>query len=326
MPFIISRRTILCAMAGGAAGSLLGPRAARAAITGKAVYPVAVPLYAPQFVAFTQGFFKDEGLDVELISSGSGTNMRDLIASGQADVGIGDVSHALQLTNRGRPAKVLSAIDRRSVLVVIVSSDAHASGLTSIDQLATWKRRDGGKPVIGVSSIGGTAYVWSTFAFEQAKLDQAVSFIALGRTDTMLGALRSRQIDALVGSPAMLADADKRGWGRLLFDIGDKGNWDRVFGGDVPITGNLANASLIERDRQRVQAYTNALYRAALWMDSHSVEDVYAAVEQYVGKTSPEANLIELKSGKETLNVSGVIEEAAYQAASARCRVRSYTN
>ncbi|MGQ0682538.1 ABC transporter substrate-binding protein [Bradyrhizobium sp.] len=313
MTQLISRRALLCVAAGGAAGNLLGLSKARAALGGSAVYPVALPGYAPQFVAMTQGFFRDEGLDVQLIPAGSGVKMRDILASGQADIGIGDVTHVLQLTNRKRPARILSSIERRNVSVIMVGIELHTKGLTSIDQLATWKRADGGKPLVGVSSIGGTSYVWSSFFFEQLQLDQAVTFIAAGETDTMLGALKTKQIDLLVGSRSMLAEAEKRGWGRLLFDMGDKAVWDRIVGGDVPILTNFALASLIERDRPRAQSYTTALYRAARWIEAHSAEEVYDAIEQYVGSTSREANVIELLASKEALNAPGLINEEDFK-------------
>lgn len=263
MTHVMSRRALLCIAAGAAAGSISTGCLARAAISATAIYPVALPVYAQQFVAMTQGFFMDEGLDVQLIPAGSGVKMRDIVASGQGDVGIGDVTHALQLTNRKRPAKMLNAIDKRNSSVIIVGTEAHAKGLTRIEQLATWQRQDGAKPLVGVSSIGGTSYVWSSFILEKFKLDQAVTFIGVGETDTMLGALKSKQIDLLVGGRSMLAEAENRGWGKLLFDMGEKTNWDKVVGGDVPITANFALASTITRDRPRIQSFTNSLYRGA---------------------------------------------------------------
>ncbi len=309
MAYLMSRRALLCVAAGGVTASLFKANGVRAATSATAIYPVALPVYAQQFVAMTQGFFKDEGLDVQLIPAGSGVKMRDIVASGQGDVGIGDVTHALQLTNRKRPAKMLNAIDKRNSSVIIVGTDAQAKGLTGIEQLATWKRPDGGKPLVGVSSIGGTSYVWSSFVFEKFKLDQAVTFIGVGETDTMLGALKSKQIDLLVGGRSMLAEAENRGWGKLMFDMGDKANWDKVVGGDVPITANFALAATITKDRPRIQSFTNALYRAARWIDTHPVEDLYGAIEQYVGSTSREANLIELRASKAAENVSGIITE-----------------
>ena len=313
MAHVMSRRTLLCVAAGGAAGGLFNVRSAGAAINMSSVYPVALPVYAQQFVAMTQGFFRDEGLDVQLIPAGSGVKMRDIVASGQGDVGIGDVTHALQLTNRKRPAKMLNAIDRRNSSVIIVGTEAHAKGLTSMEQLASWKRPDGSKPLVGVSSIGGTSYVWSSFFFEKFKLDQAVTFIGVGETDTMLGALKSKQIDLLVGGRSMLAESQNRGWGKLLFDMGDKANWDKTVGGDVPITANFALASTIAKDRPRMQSFTNALYRGARWIETHSVEDLYGAIERYVGSTSREANLIELRASKDAENPSGVITDDAFK-------------
>jgi NitT/TauT family transport system substrate-binding protein len=239
--------------------------------------------------------------------------MRDIVAAGQADIGIGDVTHPLQLTNRKRPAMILSTVDIRNGSVMTVTNDAFASGLTSIDKLATWKRPDGSKPLVGLSSIGGTSYVWSSFFLEKMKLDHAITYVGVGETDTMLGALKSKQIDVLVGSHSMLSEAKARGWGQLLFDMGEKKNWDATVGGDVPVTANFALASLIQKDRPRVQSYTNALLRASHWMRDHSVDEVYGAVEQYVGATSRAANLIEIHTGKDLLNVSGTMDEDTFK-------------
>jgi NitT/TauT family transport system substrate-binding protein len=310
MVHAISRRTMLCVTAGGALGSITG---ARAASNGTAAYPVALPLYAQQFVAMTQGFFKDEGLDVQLVPAGSGVKMRDIVAAGQADMGIGDVTHPLQLTNRRRPAKILSTVDVRNGSVMMVTNDAHATGLTGIEKLATWKRPDGTKPLVGLSSIGGTSYVWSSFFFERLKLDQAITYVGVGETDTMLGALKSKQIDVLVGSSSMLSEAKARGWGQLLFDLGDPKNWDATVGGAVPVTANFALASLVQKDRPRVQHYTNALLRASYWIRDRPVDDIYNAVEQFVGATSRDASLIELRTGKELLNVTGRLDEETFK-------------
>jgi NitT/TauT family transport system substrate-binding protein len=312
MANLISRRQLICVTAGGLAGSLLASTSARAA-SGSAVYPVALPLYAPQFVAFTQGFFRQEGLDVQLVQAGSGVKMRDIVAAGQGDIGIGDVAHPLQLTNRKRPAKILSAVDLRNASTFTVSASAHASGLTDLKSLATWKRADGGKPLIGVSSIGGTAYLWSTFILEQMKLDQSVTFIPVGEADTMLGSLKSKQIDVLVASRSLTAESEKHGWGQMLFDMADHDAWASIIGGDVPVTANFALQSLLSTDPAKVQSYTNALFRATRWMHDHSTDEVYGAIEQYVGSASRESNLIELDVGRKLLNVQGLIDEATYQ-------------
>ena len=47
------------------------------------------------------GFFKEAGLDCKLVQGGSGVETRDIIASSQGDIGIGYITHRMQLSNHG---------------------------------------------------------------------------------------------------------------------------------------------------------------------------------------------------------------------------------
>ena len=44
--------------------------------------------YAPQYVAISQGFFADEGLDVVLSNGGGADKVMTAVVSGQADIGL----------------------------------------------------------------------------------------------------------------------------------------------------------------------------------------------------------------------------------------------
>ena len=83
---------------------------------GRVIYPVAVPVYQTQFVADRIGYFKEAGLDCKLIQGGSGVKTREIIASSQGDIGIGDITHPMQLSNHGRDGRVLMPVDTRSQL------------------------------------------------------------------------------------------------------------------------------------------------------------------------------------------------------------------
>ena len=108
-----TRRSALTIIAGGSASMAAG-RAWAEDKTGRVIYPVAVPVYQTHFVADRAGFFKDAGLDCKLIQGGSGVKTREIIASSQADVGIGDITHPMQLSNHGRNGRVLMPVDTRS--------------------------------------------------------------------------------------------------------------------------------------------------------------------------------------------------------------------
>src|SRR5581483_397249 len=93
----------LTIITGGAA--LYGRRVQAADNTGRVIYPVAVPIYQTQFVARRMGFFKEVGLDCKLVQGGSGVKTREIIASSQGDIGIGDIS------NHGRAGRVVMPVE-----------------------------------------------------------------------------------------------------------------------------------------------------------------------------------------------------------------------
>src|SRR5580704_9364033 len=108
----VTRRSAFTIIAGGAA---MASRDTWAADTsGRVIYPVAVPIYQSQFVADRAGFFREAGLDCKLVQGGSGVKTREIIASSQGDVGLGDVTHPMQLSNHGRNGRILLPTDTRS--------------------------------------------------------------------------------------------------------------------------------------------------------------------------------------------------------------------
>jgi len=64
--------------------------------------------------------FKEAGLDCRLIQGGSGVKTREIIASSQGDIGIGDITHPMQLSNHGRAGRVLMPVDTRSASVIFI--------------------------------------------------------------------------------------------------------------------------------------------------------------------------------------------------------------
>ena len=193
-----TRRSALTVIACGGASMAAG-RAWAEDKTGRVIYPVAVPIYQTQFVADRIGFFKEAGLDCKLLQGGSGVKTREIIASSQGDIGIGDITHPMQLSNHGRNGRVLMPVDTRSSAVMfIIRKDLKDQGITTLEELTAWKRPDGRKPIISVSSLGGTNHVWASYYMETMGLDQKVTWIGTGNVDTMLGSLKTKQVDVLI--------------------------------------------------------------------------------------------------------------------------------
>jgi NitT/TauT family transport system substrate-binding protein len=308
----ITRRSALTVIAGGAA---LASGRARGAepIAGRAIYPVAVPVYQTHFVADRIGYFKEAGLDCKLIQGGSGVKTREIIASSQGDIGIGDITHPMQLANRGRNGRVLMPVDTRSSSVMfIIRKDLYDQGITSLEKLAAWKRPDDRKPIVSVSSLGGTNHVWASYYMETMNLDTKVTWIGTGNVDTMLGSLKTRQVDVLVSSLSLLNDSKEQGWGALLFDGTDEAIWTKYIGGKVPVTSHFTLQSTIDKDPPKMQAFVTAIWRATQWIKKHSPDEIYDAIEPYVGSTSRAANIIEITALQKVVDYDATIDAAAW--------------
>jgi NitT/TauT family transport system substrate-binding protein len=280
---------------------------------GRVIYPVAVPVYQTQFVADRIGYFKEAGLDCKLIQGGSGVKTREIIASSQGDIGIGDITHPMQLSNHGRAGRVLMPVDTRSASVIfIIRKDLRDQGITTLEALAAWKRPDGRKPIVSVSSLGGTNHVWASYYMETMGLDDKVTWIGTGNVDTMLGSLKTKQVDVLVSSLSLLNDSVAQGWGALLFDGTDEAIWNKYIGGKVPVTAHFTLQSAIDKDPPKMQAFVTALWRATQWIKAHSPEEVYETIEPYVGSTSRSANILEIETLKKVADYDGTIDAAGW--------------
>jgi len=92
---------------------------------------------------------------------------RESSASSQGDIGIGDITHPMQLT-QSRPARRAGA-DCRSTpgpsVMFIIRKDLFDQGINTLEALTAWKRPDDRKPIVSVSSLGGTNHVWASLLY-----------------------------------------------------------------------------------------------------------------------------------------------------------------
>jgi NitT/TauT family transport system substrate-binding protein len=147
---------------------------------------------------------------------------------------------------------------------------------------------------------------------ETMGLDDKVTWIGTGNVDTMLGSLKSKQVDILVSSLSLLNEAQQQGWGELLFDGTDEAIWNKHIGGKVPVTAHFTLQATIDKDPAKMQAYVTALWRASQWIKAHKPTEVYDAIEPYVGSTSRDANLLEITAIQKVADYEGTVDAASF--------------
>ena len=99
---MFTRRQFIAAAAAAAASAgapavFAQKKSVKIAVGGKALY-----YYLPISIAESQGYFKDEGLDVEIIDFQGGSRSLQAVVGGSADVVSGAFEHTLAMQARGQ--------------------------------------------------------------------------------------------------------------------------------------------------------------------------------------------------------------------------------
>lgn len=226
-----------------------------------------------------------------------------------------DIVNALQLQNRGKPTKALiTAAQVPFYGNYVIRKDLFDQGIDSLEKFVEWKRPDGSKPIIGISTIGGSIYTLGTFIFENLGAADKVNWVALGTNAGMLGALASRQVDLIPAAYSALYDSVQNGWGEPVLDVTKPEDVAKYIGGDFPGLSFFTLDSSVQGQPDIVQAYVNAHYRGMQWLKDASVDEIHERfVNKYIQGLSPEGSRREIEYMKMIWNYGCQTDRTVYE-------------
>jgi NitT/TauT family transport system substrate-binding protein len=220
---------------------------AKAADKIKAAIPVTTGTYAMYYVAEDKGYFKEEGLDVELTIAGGGVATPALMA--------GDLDF------NGSPGAAISAILRGApIKIFFVSQDRPAYELWSGDPKIVKVADLMGKPV-GVFTRGDTTEVALRILLKSQGLDpNGVIFTALNQGRVRLAALTANSVAAAM----LLKDEGDQAKSlpnlHLVSDV--QQSVKQMGGGAVARNGGLVEG------REKTRKFLRALLKARRYTDA----------------------------------------------------------
>ena len=168
---------------------------------------------------------------------------------------------------------------------------------------------------IGVSAPGSSTnrMVLHMLAKDGLKGDD-VSIIGVGTSAGVVAAITSGQVDAVSNLDPVIAKLEKMGAVVIIADTRTAKGTEAVFGtADMPAGALYAPISFIQKNPNTVQALTNAMVRALIWIQKATPEDVVATVppEYLLGdKDAYVASFVKLK---DAYSPDGLFTEAGAQ-------------
>ncbi len=160
--------------------------------------------YLPIYMADQQGYYKEQGLNVKVVTFKSGAQLAQAMAAGSVDIGVGALSEALNAISSGAPLKVFYSGFNMPVF-----------GWYSKD-ISSFK--DGKGKRFSVTSYGSstdflTRYALTTFGLDPKK---DVQIMQTGGGGNALAALDAGQIDVAILAPPATFDAQQKGYKKIL--------------------------------------------------------------------------------------------------------------
>ena len=267
------RRTLLIA-AGGAFGA---PTVLRAQSLEKPKVTLAVGgknllYYLPLTVAESLGYFKAEGLEVQIVDFAGGSQALRAVVGGSADVVSGAFEHTVNMQSKGQRLRAF-ALQGRAPQIVLAVNRKTMPGFKSVAQLKGKK--------IGVTAPGSSTNVMANFVLAKAGLKPSdVSFIGVGATSAAIAAIRQGSIDALSHLDPVITILERAGDIQVVTDTRIVAEADRVFGGPMPAACLYAPQAFIDKNPNTVQALANAIVRADKWIQAAGPGEIIKVVPE----------------------------------------------
>lgn len=288
------------AIAGNAAAQALEKPKITLAVGGKNLF-----YYLPLTIAERRGFFKDEGLTVEIVDFPGGARALQAMVGGSADIVSGAYEHTINMQAKGINIVGIVLQGRYSGMVLGVHKNKIAQYKSPKD-LKGWK--------IGVTAPGSSTnmFVSNLLAKEGLKPD-AVSIIGVGTTAGAVAAMRKGEIDAISNLDPVIARLEAGGDIVVVADTRTAKGMKEVYGGEYHAGCIYAPADWIRKNPNTTQAVVNAMVRAVKWLQKARPDEVVATVPvEYYGD-DPTMYKVALLKNMEGYSPDGLFTQAGAQ-------------
>jgi len=237
------------------------------AVGGKASF-----YYLPLSIAEFKGFYKAEGLDVEISDFAGGSRALAAVVGGSADVVSGAYEHTINLQQKGQMFQAFVLQGRAPQMAIGVSSKTMA-GYKSVTDLKGKK--------IGVSAPGSSTNMMASFMLANAGLKASdVSFVGVGTGAGAVTALRSGQIDAISNVEPVMTMLQQSGDIRIVADMRTMKGTQDFLGGPMPAACLYAPLTFVQKYPNTAQALASAIIRANRWIESVGPSELIRTVPE----------------------------------------------
>lgn len=228
--------------------------------------------YLPLTIAERKGFFKDQGLTVEIQDFGGGSKSLQSLVGGSVDCVTGAYEHTIRMQAKGIDIRAVCELGRFPAIVVAVRKELAGK----VKSAADFKGLK-----IGVTAPGSSTYILAAYAMNKAGLKPSdASFIGVGGGASAVAAVKRGEVDAISHLDPVIAKLEEDGDVVALIDTRTEAGTKALFGGSNPAAVVYLKEDFIQANPNTTQALVNAFVKSLHWLEKATPEDVAATVPE----------------------------------------------
>ena len=226
--------------------------------------------YLPLTIAEQLGYFKDEGLQVEIPDFAGGAKALQALVGGSADVVSGAYEHTINMQAKNQPIMSF-VLQGRAPQIVLAVSTRNMPGYKSIADLKGKK--------IGVTAPGSSTAMMASYVLAKAGLKASdVSFIGVGASSGAISAVKSGQVDAIANLDPVITMLQRDNLIKVVADTRTLKDTQAVYGGPMPAACLYTPVKFVQDNPGTTQALANAMVRALRWLQKAGPSDIVKTV------------------------------------------------
>lgn len=232
--------------------------------------------HLPLTIAEQRGYFRAEGLEVDIVDVAGVSRALQAVGNGSADVVSGAYEHSVAQQARGQWLQSIVLHGRAPQIAIGVST----RNLPNYQSPADLRGKK-----IGVSAPGSSTNMAAMLMLSRAGLSvDDVSIIGVGSSAGAVASVRSGQIDAISNMDPVMTQLEQQGELRIVGDTRTLQGTLALFGGPMPAGCLMATPEFVQKHPATCQALANAIVSALRWLRHVGPADLL--------KTVPESHLL----------------------------------
>ena len=228
--------------------------------------------YAPQYLAISNGFFEEEGFEIELTTGQGADKVMTAVLAGQSDIGFCGPEAAIYVYNEGKE-------DYIEVFAQMTQKDGSFLVSKEPTDNFQWTNLKGKTVIPGRK--GGVPYMTFEYVLKQNGINPQTDLILDDsiKFDLMAGAFAGGSAEYVTLFEPTASMTEGAGKGYVVASVGEAS-------GEVPYTAYCAKKSYIAENPKIIEGFTRAIYKGEQWVKEHTSREIAEKIVEFFPDTT----------------------------------------